>query len=46
MKRELNTEEQQTADEMLKMLAGFTVEQAEAILKYVSSQLKERAVIE
>ena len=46
MKRELNTEEQSTADEMLKSLAGYTVEQAEAILKFVASQLKERAAIE
>lgn len=45
-KRELNLEERQTIENILKELTGFNVEQAEVILKEVSSQLKERAVIE
>lgn len=46
MKRELNNEEQQTLENILKELAGFTVEQSEAILRAVAAQIKERAVIE
>lgn len=46
MKIELDPEEQRTADEILKMLAGYTVRQAETILKAVASELKDRAVIE
>lgn len=46
MKRELNTEEQQTAENILKEFAGYTVEQCEAILLFVKNQLKERAVVE
>lgn len=45
-KRDLNTEEQEAVDNILKELAGFNVEQAEAILREVNAQLKERAVIE
>lgn len=45
-KRELSADESKTVSEILKSLAGYTVEQAEAILKQVASELKERAVIE
>ena len=45
-KRELNNEEQQTVENILKELAGFNVEQAETILRAVAAQIKERAVIE
>ena len=42
----LDVDEQNTANEILKLLAGLTVRQAEAVLKAVASELKERAVIE
>ena len=42
----LDVDEQKTADEILKLLAGLTVKQAETVLKAVASELKERAVIE
>ena len=45
-KREFTIDETKAVEEILKILAGFTVEQAEAILKAVGSELKERAVIE
>lgn len=45
-KRDLNTEEQESVSKILETLAGYNVEQAEAILREVASQLKERAVIE
>lgn len=46
MKIELESDEQRTADEVLKMLAGYTVRQAGTILKAVAFELKDRAVIE
>lgn len=45
-KHEWTDEELATVQEILKLLAGYTVEQAEAILKAVAGELKERAVIE
>lgn len=44
-KRDLTVDEEVSANEILKTLCGYTVEQAEAILKFVGGQLKERAVI-
>lgn len=46
MKRDLNDEEQKTAENILKEFAGYTVEQCEAILLFVKNQLKERAIVE
>ena len=46
MKIELESDEQKSADDILKILAGYTVRQAETILKAVASELKDRAVIE
>lgn len=46
MKIELESDEKTTAEEILKMLAGYTVKQAEMILKTVAGELKKRAVIE
>lgn len=45
-KVELTDDEETTAEDILKTLAGYTVKQAEAILKEVAARLKERAVIE
>lgn len=44
--RELEKTEQDALEEILKILIGFNVEQAEAILKEIRKLLKERAVIE
>lgn len=45
-KHELTDDEQKSIQAIFDELAGYTVEQAEAILKAVASQIKERAVIE
>lgn len=45
-KREITEDEQQSIKAIFDELAGYTVEQAEAILKAVAAQIKERAVIE
>ena len=44
--RELDKTEQTALEEILKILIGFNVEQAESILKEIRKILKERAVIE
>ena len=44
--RELDNTELEASEQILKIMAGFTVEQAEAILRTVKKMLKERAVIE
>ena len=46
MKRDLSVEETESEEAILKELAGYTVEQAEAILSAVKTDLKSRAVIE
>ena len=46
MKRELTDDEQKSMEAIFEELAGYTVEQAEKILKAVAAQIKERAVIE
>lgn len=45
-KREISTEEQESIDEIIKILTGYNLEQAEVILKAVAALIKERAVIE
>lgn len=45
-KHEFTNDEQKSIQAIFDELAGYTVEQAEAILKAVASQIKERAVIE
>lgn len=45
-KREISEDEYEAIEGILKTLAGFTVEQAEIILKVVAAELKTKAVIE
>lgn len=45
-KREISIEEQESIDAIIKILAGYNLEQAEVILKAVAAEVKERAVIE
>lgn len=45
-KHEFTPDEEKSVDEILNSLAGYTVEQAEAILKQVTTEIKNRAVIE
>ena len=44
--RELTDDETATVENILKILIGFNVEQAETILIVVKRELKERAVID
>lgn len=47
MKREnLSIEQQDIADFIFKELCGCTVREAKEILKYVASELEEKAVVE
>ena len=46
MKRELTPDEEASVVRIIKELCGYSVEQAEAILKVVGGELKERAIIE
>ena len=46
MKREITDNMQESAENILRELVGFNVADAKAILKLVSEQLEERAVID
>lgn len=44
--RELNGDEETSVQNIIKELAGYTVEQAETIIKTVAAKIKECAIVE
>ena len=46
MKRELSVDEESSVKVIMKELSGYTVEEAEAIIKTVAAKIKECAVVE
>lgn len=44
--RELSVDEETSVKEIMKELAGYTVEQAETIIKTVAAKIKECAIVE
>ena len=46
MKRELNEDQENSIKNIMKELAGYTVEEAETIIKTVAAKIKEYAIIE
>ena len=46
MKRELSENESQSVKAIFNELCGYSIEEAEFILKNVAAQIRERAIIE
>lgn len=46
MKRELSADEETSVKNIINELSGYTVEEAETIIKIVTAKIKECAVIE